>query len=71
MIEPHREAGFFTRFADRRQGDLLTAIDIAPGKHPLAIARLDGALYEHDLAARHPDDRAHGDLRIEIKHETA
>ena len=50
---------------------LFAPIDVAAGKHPPAVARLDGAAHEHDVVALVADDRADGDLRIEIEHEAA
>ena len=46
-VEPHIEARFFARFAHSRRPDFLAAIDVAAGKHPFAVAGLDGAADEH------------------------
>ena len=49
-VEPDVEAAFFARFADGRGGQRFAAIDVAARKHPLAVARLDGAPDEHEPA---------------------
>src|SRR5262249_36007218 len=69
-VEPHVEAAFLARFAHGRGGERLAAVDVAAGKHPLAVARLDRAPHEDERAAR-VDDRADGDLRIDVEDEPA
>ena len=70
-VEPHVEAAFFARLADRGGDERLAAIDVAAGKHPLAVAGLDGAPHQHEPAIVALDDRADGDLRIEVEDEAA
>src|SRR5204862_883576 len=47
------------------------AIDVAAGKHPFAVAGLDGATDEHDAARLAADDRADRDLGIDVEDEAA
>ena len=50
----------------------LAAIDVAAGEHPLAVAGLDRALARARCdRTRRLDDRADGDLRIEVEDEPA
>src|SRR5262249_5902140 len=70
-VEAHLEAALFTRLANCRGRQRLAAVDVAAGKHPLAVARLDRAANENELPAARVDDRADGDLRIDVEHETA
>src|SRR6185312_16399110 len=70
-VEPHVEAALFARFANRRGGERLAAVDVAAGKYPLAIARLDRAAHQHEPAAARFDDRADGDFRIDVEDEAA
>src|SRR5262245_46419051 len=70
-VEPDVEAAFLARLADRGIGERLAAIDVAAGKHPLAVPWLDRAADEHDAVIRGFDDRADGDLRIEVDNEPA
>src|SRR6478752_189519 len=39
-VEPYVEAAFFARLARRRRRQRFAAIDVAAGKHPLAVAWL-------------------------------
>ena len=52
-------------------GERLAAVDIAAGKHPLAVARLDRAPHEHEPTARRLDDRPDRDLRVDVEDEAA
>ena len=52
-------------------GQRLAAIDVSARKHPSAVARLDGAPHQDDPIAGDLDDRADGDLRVEIEDEPA
>ena len=70
-VEPHVEAALFARFAHRRRRQRLAAIDVAAGKYPEPVARLDRAAHEHDPSAARFDDRADGDLRIDVEDEAA
>ena len=62
---------FFARLADGRGRERLAAVDVAAGKHPQAVAGLDRAADEHQPRSAVRDDRADGDLRIEVEDEAA
>src|SRR5439155_5809015 len=70
-VEADVEPALLARLANRGRREPLTAIDVASGKHPLAIARLDRAADEDELAGARVDDRADGDFRIDVEHEAA
>src|SRR5213592_1116262 len=70
-VEADVEAALLARLAHRRRRQQLTAIDVASGKHPLAVAWLDRAADEDELAGARVDDRADGDFRIDVEHEAA
>src|SRR5204863_287445 len=70
-VETDVEAALFASFTNRRSHQRFPSIDVAAGKHPLAVTGIDGAPYEHEAAGAGPDNRADGNLRIEIKHKPA
>src|SRR4029078_656642 len=51
-VEAHIEAALLARFADGGGGKRLAAVDIAAGKHPLAVARLDRAAHHAEGGPR-------------------
>ena len=71
-VQPDDEPALFAGLAQRGHLDGLAAIDVAAGEDPLPVSGFDGALDQHDLAAAaDANDRADGNLRIEIEHEPA
>ena len=55
-----------SRLASRRLRYFFTTIDVAARKHPQSVSRFDRPADEHDLSAGGADDRADGNLGIEI-----
>src|SRR5579862_6014051 len=47
-FESYFEAAFLADLTDGRDGDRLPPIDVPAGEYPFTIARLNGALHEHD-----------------------
>src|SRR4051812_18356104 len=47
-VDAHVESAFLARLAGRGDGQGFTAVDVAAGKHPLAISGFDGTSDEHD-----------------------
>ena len=70
-VEAHVEATLLARLADRRHRKRLAAVDVAAGEHPQSVARFDRPPDEHQPVARASDDRADGDLRIDVEDEAA
>src|SRR6185503_7205362 len=65
------ETGFFARFADGCVLYQLAAVHVAARIDPLAVARLDRALHQHDAAAAVVDDRADRHFRVEVEDKPA
>src|SRR5262249_38416919 len=70
-IETDVEPALFARLANGCCGERLAAIDVSAGEDPLAVAGLDRAPHQHEAAASGLDDRADGDLRVDVEDEAA
>ena len=70
-VEPHLKPALLTRFAHRRVHERFTTVDVSARKHPLPVAGFDRAAHEHQPIAGGADDRAHGDLGIDVEDEAA
>src|SRR4030095_12282091 len=70
-IETDLQAPSSPRLPNGSGGERFAAIDVAAGKHPFAVARLDRAPHQYQPAVFRFDDRADRDFRIDIEHESA
>jgi len=70
-VEADVQAAFLSGLSHSGDGQPLTKVDEAAGEHPSAIARIDGPTHQDQAPRFGPNNRAHGDLRIQIEDEGA
>jgi hypothetical protein len=73
LTSPSRRTSspLFAGLSNGRDRERLAAIDVAAREDPFAVAGLDRAPHQNQTSGVDPDDRADGDLRIQVEDEAA